>query len=412
MKLLTVVLLVCLLVAGTASAAAVSPGSVVAVKTIVPVSTQKIPATSVHSPVVNYIAGSIITIPPQDPGQIYTDTYPHGAAITIDGYTYPGDKTPGYHTVVAGTRTVVLSLEGYQDYSTTITLNAGETQVINVSLTRKLATDIGRANIAAIQAPEAGGTSLAPLPAGAIVQIPVTGLTRAPVFNCDDLPMGVYHYQCMLPSDAAQTFGGGWQYITDKPCGYETLSNGTMLTKYCCEGAPRGTVQHTGWDITTAMAAGQGIPVVTTAATSSCPNSDWTCLSPAEAVQQFGDSNARYGNQPCQYVQVNNRTVARYCYMDVDTGGSLPAGALRAAGIQKDEDIYIANASWVQHAVVNTLPETGQGSGGAAPGPLQPVFDFFSSLFGGVPKPAPNLQLVELNPCPEPPMGEGVLPGK
>jgi hypothetical protein len=308
---------------------------------------------------------------------------------------------------------VILSLDGYLDYSTTIIVNAGETQGINVSLTRKPAVDLGRANIVAVQAPGVVDTLLAPLPTGAIMPLPVTGLTRAPVFNCDDLPMGVYPYQCMLPSDAAQTFGTGWGYITDKPCGYETLSNGTTFTKYCCSGAPKGKIVRTGWNITTAVVAGQGIPVATTAPPTACPNSGWSCLSPAEAVQQFGDENARYGDQPCQYVQdMNNRTIARYCYSSVDTGGSLPGSALSAAGIQKDEDIYIANASWVQHMVVSTSPETGQGSGAGNAGPLQPVFDFFSSLFGGVPKPAPNLQLVELNPCPEPPMGEGVLPGK
>jgi hypothetical protein len=132
-----------------------------------------------------------------------------------------------------------------------------------------------------------------------------------------------------------------------------------------------------------------------------CPNSDWTCLTPAEAGQQFGYPNARYGDAPCGYAQENGQTVNKYCFMDVDSGGYLPRNALIAGSIREGDDIYIINQTWVEHAVVNKSPVLQEGGPST---PFQSIFSFFNNMFGGGKiTPETRLQRVGLNPQPEPP---------
>jgi hypothetical protein len=126
----------------------------------------------------------------------------------------------------------------------------------------------------------------------------------------------------------------------------------------------------------------------------------------------FGDSYAQLGSLPCEVTQVDGQWAYKFCFQDIPSSWSMTPGALAASGIKKGDDVYIMNKTWIEHDVVNTSPAVQTGGGGNA-NPFQPVFDFFSGIFGGsAPKPEPNLQLVELNPCPEPPMGEGPLVGK
>jgi hypothetical protein len=131
-----------------------------------------------------------------------------------------------------------------------------------------------------------------------------------------------------------------------------------------------------------------------------CPNSDWQCLTDHEAQLQIGYPFARYGNAPCGYALENNQTTAQYCYRDVDDGGSLSAAALAAPGIRDGDDIFIENATWIQHAVVN---RTAAQKGPAAATPWQAFFDFFSGILGGSSRPDSRLIVVGFDPCPEPP---------
>jgi hypothetical protein len=126
----------------------------------------------------------------------------------------------------------------------------------------------------------------------------------------------------------------------------------------------------------------------------SCPNSDWTCLTPAGAGQQFGYPNARYGDEPCGYAQENGQTVNKYCFMDVDSGGKLPAGVLTGNGIRDGDNIYILNQTWIEHSVVKKPSDTA---------PLQSFFDFFRGMLSGSSKPESRMEIVGFNPCPEPP---------
>jgi len=65
----------------------------------------------------------------------------------------------------------------------------------------------------------------------------------------------------MLLSEAQQSFGSGWTYFVDKPCGYQTVNN-IMYTKYCCKGQPKGTGLSV-LNATATLSAGPGVKVVT-----------------------------------------------------------------------------------------------------------------------------------------------------
>jgi hypothetical protein len=317
MKLLTAVLLVCLLVTGTVSAVALSPASVGAAKTIVPVSTQvqisRIPASVLPGVLATQGGGR---------GMLEVYSVPSGAGVDLDGANTSGEKTPIKYSLPAGTHSVVIFMDGYELYRETFTLDAGAVKDINAGLKRKLSASSALATMVASD-------------------------TRKPVTT----PTIIH-------------ITGALTRITTGPVLVTTTPTIDMV----------------------------------------CPNADWSCLTDAEAAQQFGYPNARYGDGSCGYELVNNQFVFKYCYMDVPSGGSLPPGALAAAGIRKGDSIYIMNKTWIEHDVVGISPAVQTGGSGNA-NPFQSVFNFFSGILGGSPpKPEPNLQLVELNPCPEPPM--------
>ena len=71
--------------------------------------------------------------PPRNTGTVYVTSNPNNAAIYIDG-TYNG-KTSQTVTLYPGNHNFVIKLSGYNDYSTTIWVNAGQAQNLPVSLT-------------------------------------------------------------------------------------------------------------------------------------------------------------------------------------------------------------------------------------------------------------------------------------
>jgi hypothetical protein len=315
MKLLVAVLLMCLLVAGTASAVALSPASAgAAVKTVTPVPTHaqvaRIPASVLTGVMVTQGAGR---------GMLEVYSVPSGAGVNLDGANTTGEVTPIKYSLPAGSHSVVIYLEGYELYRETFNLDAGAIKDINADLKRKVSASSALAGM------EARDTRKPDTPT-TIVSIP-GALTR----------------------------------ITTIP-----------------------------------------VPITTTPTiTAVCPNSDWSCLTGDEAAQQFGYPNARYGDEPCGFVPVNNAFVYKYCYMDVPSG-SLSPGALAASGIKEGDDIYIMNDTWIEHAVVNKSPEARK-TGEAGSNPFQSFLDFVSGIVSGSSKPTSRLDIVGFNPQPEPP---------
>jgi hypothetical protein len=314
MKYIAVILLACLLVAGTASAISAGPGSAGSAKVIVTPTTPHMN----QNPSAYKVTG-VVTEAGRGMLEVYS--VPSGAIVTLDGNANAGDVTPAKYSLLTGSHTVVISLAGYQDYTETFSLTTGAIKGINADLKRKLSAS------SALTVME---TQVAIKPGSTVTLVNTPGsVTR-------------------------------------------TTTSPTQTTLFVT------TTPPVPW---------------------ACPNSDWSCLTPAEAGQQFGYPNARYGSEPCGYTPVQNQTIAKYCYMDVDTGGSLPYSALIAGSIKHGDSIYILNETWIQHGVVNksSLKETGSAA------PLQSFFDFFNGILGGSAKPESRLDIVGFNPQPEPP---------
>ena len=117
MRFICVILLVFLLIAGPAAAMAVGSGSVASpiknvqtVKTEIPVS-QKIVVGAVPMYITTQAYTAVVNF----------DSVPEGATITIDGWGLL-KKTPNTWSLDPGSHTIVLTLAGYPDYTTTVTL--------------------------------------------------------------------------------------------------------------------------------------------------------------------------------------------------------------------------------------------------------------------------------------------------
>ena len=304
MKFLVAVLLACLLIAGTVSAASFNPSSVGVVKTAV---------TTI--PQVTKLASSV------QPAALATEdvwivvniaSVPSGATVKTDGSAGP-DVTPVKLALRPGSHTIVLSHAMFEDYTIPLTLKAGmPSQYITANLKR---LDI------------------------------VTGAVRTT--ETTDVP------DIQARQNVTMAVRSPTGKDADEHAVVQTLETPAVLVTLA----------------------------VTTAVPVACPNSDWSCLTPAEAAQQFGYPNARYGDDACGYSQSANQTVVKYCFMDVPSGGSISSAALGAQGIRNGADIFVANDTGVEHGVVNLTAAAEKPAANA--GPVQSFFDFLSGIFSG-----------------------------
>ncbi|RXE56198.1 hypothetical protein ABH15_08595 [Methanoculleus taiwanensis] len=88
--------------------------------------------------VTSYVNAQMNPIPAQNPGYISVSSSPTGASVSVDG-VYQGQTSATQALVVsgvtAGSHTVTLSLSGYQEYSTSVTVQSGTTTPINAAMT-------------------------------------------------------------------------------------------------------------------------------------------------------------------------------------------------------------------------------------------------------------------------------------
>jgi hypothetical protein len=418
MRYLAAVLLVCLLVTGTVSALPANISAVKAAKTVTPIPsetpwngmpggitaqpTTRIPVSSVKEATALTDTNTFITV--------YLDSVPPGAAVKIDGGRASG-TTPAKLAFLAGTHTVVLSMPQYEDYTIPLDLTAGmPTQYITANLVK-----FNAGSTAAVSGKPAGAPGSMMTLAAGLSPMPGVVVTPTPADPCTQLPppttLGAgWTWRCMLLTDAYETYQR--PFYSWWSCGYATVNN-QFVTEYCFTGEPKGSPQSVGINVSSSVLGGSGITMITgdpdplllqesAAEQASCPNAGWSCLTPAAAVQQFGSTNARYGDLPCAFTQEGNQTVAEYCYQDVTLDGMLSTGAIGAGGIQNGADIYLMNDTGELHAVVNAPPAL-RPAGAAPESPLQPLIDFFSNIFGTSSKPPSKLDIVGFNPQPEPP---------
>jgi hypothetical protein len=331
MKPYAAVLLVCLLVIGTVSAASMGASSVSAVKAV---NYSATPATPRPPPPLPTSA-----IIPMPTGQVYIGVHlssePSGASVFIDGATNqpPAGTTPIILGLAPGHHTIELTRPLYAKYTLPLDLVATEPPVYVTATMEKL---------------------------GALTEIPETG-----------------------------------SHIQVQPGAISTLKSATAQNLHGV------TLQATGTPGQTVTAAPTTVP--TLAPTIQCPAGAWVCLTPPEAVQQFGATVARSSANPCGYEldEHGNVTWPKYCCIST-ADGVLPPAVLDSPGLKNGDDIYIVNASGITHAVVNKSP-SGAAESGAASGPVQALLDFIANIFGGSSKPPSRLDIVGFNPQPEPP---------
>jgi hypothetical protein len=342
---------------------------------------------------------------------------PEGAAITIDG-SGTGEVTDKYYPLPAGSHTVVLSLAGYQDYPETVTITPHELGSIYAILKQKPAAS-ALPGVVATQAQKNPASSLQ----GAVVSeadwitvnldsVPsnatVTDLYNGTYIGTTPLHLHVspaMHYM-KLTHPLYNWAGVRFNQSGDVVVTLVRTDTGPVMGQ---EAKPDGTLT---WNSGVAPAspllkAGSYASLVTLQPTPLqivlCPK-DWSCLTPAEAKQQFG-WYARYNDTPCGLEDNPGSSwgmaTLKYCCRDFSMG-TLPQGALDAADIRDGDIIYIINDTWIGHGIVNKSPAV-QDNGERSTNPIQSFLDFLSGIVSGSSKPTSRLAMVAFNPQPEPP---------
>jgi hypothetical protein len=218
MRLLAVFFILCLLAPLPVSAVSLNPAAVPGLT--------KVSAT-VH-PVVTVMPGrTIVTVPADVWMTVAITSVPSGASVYTDGSSTATGTTPLNLGLRSGFHTIRLSLAGYQNYTTTVTIVTGgqpDDLAVNLVPVPKLATS--RENISALKTPEVPHT---------INRTIIPGALGIP----DSADSCVSGQQCLTLDDAAATYAAGWWYSEGAVCGHAILANNTSVPQYCTEGSPR-----------------------------------------------------------------------------------------------------------------------------------------------------------------------------
>ncbi len=83
-----------------------------------------------------YWYGEVSVATPHTTGAINIASSPSGAAIELDGASTSYTTNVTIPDVSPGTHTIKLTLDGYQDWSTNLSVTAGETSYVNATLTQ------------------------------------------------------------------------------------------------------------------------------------------------------------------------------------------------------------------------------------------------------------------------------------
>jgi hypothetical protein len=228
MRLLCTLLLVCLVAAGPAAAIAASPGSM------------SLPVKA--SPAVQYVTVvtvnpsitlPVTTTPPPTPvplsPMLYVSSTPSGASVAVNGVAK--GKTPLTLGLYPGTYTVLITLDGYRDYTTTVTLSDSDKVAIDARFQPVLSAGALRQTLSVI-APA--------MPASVInrTNLTVTVTTPRGMTQC---PPG---QQCMTPAEAEAALLPGWSPAGTGPCD-EVLNadNEHIGFRYCMVGTLKPGLQ-------------------------------------------------------------------------------------------------------------------------------------------------------------------------
>jgi hypothetical protein len=210
MRILYAILFVCLICVGSVSALTVNPAAVPALKTLAP--TPQPTVVSVLAKPVTAVANVWVTVT--------VNSVPAGAVVFVDGQSSDQGTTPVNLGLHPGSHTLLLTLDGYKDYTTTVNLQAGYPVAIDAELQHELRATVIRENLSAVKVIEPQPGALHIIPSAAS---PGQGNT----VSC------ISGQECLTLAEAGEGY-----HQEGSVCGY----NGSV-PKYCISGSPKMTVQ-------------------------------------------------------------------------------------------------------------------------------------------------------------------------
>ena len=343
MKLLCALILLCLVAAGPAAALTGSPGSVSAAKITPAIQPQvsalpKVPVSQIPEH----------TMAPLSP-MLSVSSTPSGASVAVNGADR--GNTPLTIGLAPGTYTVLITLAGYRDYTTTVTLAEGSRTAIDAQLQPALSAAAARENVRIINTSGTPALANRSIIRGVSANRTLAATMTTPVPGTVCLA----GQSCLTTDDAAVLFHAGWYYKLDEICGYAAGLNNQMIPKYCISG--------------TLM-----------------PNLTYNCLAGQHCItlEEAGDTLATgwyylEGNT-CGWEGSASSPVPKYCI----------SGSLKGSGLQPGPVWSIAAAGQLTRIPVSfeTSPavpssgDTGKPLGGRRQiGIVDSVIGFFGGLF-------------------------------
>jgi hypothetical protein len=220
MRIICVIFLVFLIGIASVSALSVNTAAVPALKTLAP--TPQPTVVAVLAKPQTLVSDVWVTLE--------INSLPSGATVTVDGQSTMQGATPYKVALHPGSHTILLALEGYKDYTTTVNLQAGYPVAIDAELQHELRATIIRENLSAVKVIE-------PQP-GALHIIPVSASPTQD--NTDSCISG---QKCITLAEAGEMYAPGWYYTEGSVCGYSVSGSNGSVPKYCIGGSPKMTVQ-------------------------------------------------------------------------------------------------------------------------------------------------------------------------
>ena len=218
MRTICAILLVCLIGIASVSALSVNPAAVPALKTITPVPQQTVNAFLVKPQTL--VSDVWVTLE--------INSLPSGAAVTIDGQSTMQGTTPYKVALHPGSHTILLTLDGYKDYTTTVNLQAGYPVAFDAQLQRAFTAAVIRENLSAVKVTEPQFGILRTIPSSAFP-------TQDNTVSC------LSGQKCLTLAEAGEMYAPGWYYTEGSVCGYSSGPNGSV-PKYCIGGSPKISV--------------------------------------------------------------------------------------------------------------------------------------------------------------------------
>lgn len=336
MRYISLIILLFLVIAIPAAAITVNQAGISSVAKVTttarPVLSQAVPRT-------------VVSTAQGVPMAISISTVPSGASVYLDGSSTVFGTTPINIALYPGTHTIRLSLAGYKDYTTSVTIVSGS-QPDDLSIQLEPAPQIiaARQTLSALKSTQTTRT---------INRIIITGLAfpsgtpgTPPVICTSD-------QMCLTLADAEAIYAPGWGYRVTDICGYVSSAENPVIPKYCTFGN-----------------SNVGNPPA------SC-TSDQKCLTLAEAAATYAPGWWYQEGAVCDYVvfENNNTIIPKYC-----TGGPSQM-SVRPAAVQAVGSLSPGpSASITGQPVVpgQTLKVLG---GKRQVGVIESVLGFFSGIF-------------------------------